>query len=1391
MAVIKDKWVWGCCLVWLGVVACSGSTSEDVAELGRLRAGLTEADCPALSNRIIGTPGSETLNGTSGNDCILGLGGNDVLNGGGGQDVLIGGDGDDTLRAEGANDTLYGEAGNDRLFGGSGLDVLDGGDGDDEVNGEGGNDILTGGAGNDDLDGGSGNDLVSGGIGDDTLNGGGGTDTLNGDDGNDVLLGSSGTDTLNGGNGNDNLNGAGGNDILNGGAGNDTLQGDTGNDQISGGEGDDILSGGGGNDNLQGDDGHDQLGGGSGNDSLGGGNGNDILDGETGTDTLAGDAGDDSIEGSGGDVVNGGSGSDACLGSLCETSAPTNCTSNSNCAPGRQCLLSTGTCVACLNDSSCGDGNACTQTDACLGGICVNSNPVVCTASDACHVAGVCAPGTGECSNPVAADGTSCNDGDACTQTDACQAGTCGGSNPVVCSALDACHVAGTCDSGTGQCTNPEAAAGTPCDDADVCTEADTCFGGACQGALSDSDADGTPNCDDSCPYDAEDDADDDGVCADVDNCPELANLTKLDTNGDGLGDACNGLPSAAIAAGNRHSCAIREGGKVYCWGYGPLLGNGSTAPANPPLLVSALADAVGVTAGYEHSCALRATGEVWCWGASGLGQTGNGSTGGTPTPALVSGLADAVAVSAGDYHNCALRATGEVSCWGYGGYGQLGHGSNPGAMPTPVVVSGLTDAVGIAAGANHSCALRATGEVSCWGHGGYGQLGHGSTPFSEPTPVVVSGLTDAVGIAVGTYHSCATRATGEVNCWGRGFEGQGGNGSTVPPTRPTPVLVSDLWDAEAVEAGAIHSCAMRATGEVLCWGHGGDGRLGNGGTAMSTIPVRALEGLPPVVCPTPQVDVDLPDPAFIDSNADGIDGDESAAYFVSLVGSDANPGTLDAPFRSIRAALKASAAHPCRFQVLVAAGTYDETVVLPSGVSLWGQYDPDTWLRSEANTTIIASPSSAGIVVDGYSSEGYVEGFTVRASAGQNPGQSSRALLLADVSAPLHVRHNRLEAGAGAAGQPGDVGRLITGNGGHGGPGGSFLGPGGDGGQGCLGTLGGPGGFGGGWGGHPGNHGADGTPGALPLDQSNGGFLGTNWQALSGGAGGNSACGGGGGGGGSNLCCIGLFLCGPAAGGNGGTGGYGSSGGQGGGGAGGSFGVLALRASDAVVTDNIIVTSNGGNGGDGGAGLGGGVGSPGQGGQFCAAGSGGNGGHGGNGGTGGRGAGGGGGMSVGIFVADSAGLLLEGNSYSLGTAGPGGNGGQTGAAGIEADVVVDGICAGVVCAALDACHVAGTCNLATGICNNPPVADGTLCNDGNPCTQTDACQGGACTGADPVVCIASDACHVPGECDPGGPADDGWLATMPLGSARREHTATLLADGKVLVVGGNGNGPA
>jgi hypothetical protein len=140
-------------------------------------------------------------------------------------------------------------------------------------------------------------------------------------------------------------------------------------------------------------------------------------------------------------------------------------------------------CFGASNGAACSDGNGCTQTDTCQSGVCQGATPVVCNALDTCHTAGVCTPETGLCTNPLAPNGTTCNDGNGCTQTDTCQSGTCLGTNPVVCVPSDACHNAGTCGPVTGVCSNPAKTNGTACSDGSACTLSDTCQSGVCTGS--------------------------------------------------------------------------------------------------------------------------------------------------------------------------------------------------------------------------------------------------------------------------------------------------------------------------------------------------------------------------------------------------------------------------------------------------------------------------------------------------------------------------------------------------------------------------------------------------------------------------------------------------------------------------------------------------------------------------------------------------------------------------------------------------------------------------------------------------------------------------------------------------------------------------------------------
>ena len=244
--------------------------------------------------------------------------------------------------------------------------------------------------------------------------------------------------------------------------------------------------------------------------------------------------------------------------------------------------------------------------------------------------------------------------------------------------------------------------------------------------------------------------------------------------------------------------------------------------------------DIAELAAGSVHTCARRGSGSVLCFGADSDGQLGDGSmTTARPTAVATVGLTDAVQLAAGEWHSCAVRIDASVVCWGRNDSGQLGDGTmTVRAAPVPVV--GLTGVVAIAAGGQHTCALMQDGTVRCWGSNGSGQLGTGAVGMSL-TPTNVSGVAGAIAVAAGSAYTCALSGGGSLQCWGRNDMGQLGDGTLMQRSRPVPVI--GIVDAVEIRGHYNHTCARLAGGQVLCWGDNQNGDLGLGAGPPSGMP--------------------------------------------------------------------------------------------------------------------------------------------------------------------------------------------------------------------------------------------------------------------------------------------------------------------------------------------------------------------------------------------------------------------------------------------------------------------------------------------------------------------------------------------------------------------------
>ena len=162
----------------------------------------------------------------------------------------------------------------------------------------------------------------------------------------------------------------------------------------------------------------------------------------------------------------------ACTMDVCTAARTCTRTPSDALCPGGTCNPTTGCQFATCNVSTnCAPRDVC-QTTACAGATCMRTEVMCASDLNPCTDE-ACNPTVGCRSTPNTAP---CSDGNACTLTDACSGGVCVGSSLNPCTEFELCTDA-SCEPSTGVCRLVDVAG--PCGPNDRC-QANVCLGGTC-----------------------------------------------------------------------------------------------------------------------------------------------------------------------------------------------------------------------------------------------------------------------------------------------------------------------------------------------------------------------------------------------------------------------------------------------------------------------------------------------------------------------------------------------------------------------------------------------------------------------------------------------------------------------------------------------------------------------------------------------------------------------------------------------------------------------------------------------------------------------------------------------------------------------------------------------
>lgn len=303
------------------------------------------------------------------------------------------------------------------------------------------------------------------------------------------------------------------------------------------------------------------------------------------------------------------------------------------------------------------------------------------------------------------------------------------------------------------------------------------------------------------------------------------------------------------IASGSEHHIALQADGTVVGWGRNNELQLGLVAsvetPPTPTLLDHA-ADIGLITTYGPSSCTLSRSGVLTCFGrdtsVEASGDVSVRSDTLLPRVIPVPGGRTWSTATIGTGHGCAITADDRLYCWGSNSRGQLGVGTDsPDEIRSLSQVRPGTAWAAVSAALDHTCAIDREGALWCWGDNQHRQLGDPVEPLlnNEPQRVGADGTATWQSVGLGNRHTCGLRRDNRVYCWGSGTRGELGGLAVDAESLISVLPVEVPGTYQSLSVGRLVSCAIDPTGALYCWGRGTQGQIGNGESDDAYAPTR------------------------------------------------------------------------------------------------------------------------------------------------------------------------------------------------------------------------------------------------------------------------------------------------------------------------------------------------------------------------------------------------------------------------------------------------------------------------------------------------------------------------------------------------------------------------